>query len=261
MILLSFDIEEFDVPEAEYGADFSLEQQIEYSSRGTNALLALLAKKKLKATFFITAVFAKKAPQIVKKIAQQGHEIASHGYSHSEFIPVDYELSKKVLEDISKQKVKGFRMARMMPVDYGLQKEAGYLYDSSLNPTFIPGRYHNFHLPRTYFKNEYLTLLPASVSRWVRFPLFWLSFHNLPKKLYQYIAKDTYKKDGYLNIYFHPWEFVSLQDKRLKLPFYFRKKSGTQMLQELEEFITLFQEKGIPFDTISHFLQTKGMIK
>ena len=257
MILLSFDVEEFDVPAVEYDADFSFTHQMDYTIRGTYALLELLTKKQIKVTFFITANFAQNAPDVVNKMVSNGHEIASHGYYHSCFEPQDYLRSKEVLETISGSEVIGFRMARMMPVDYALQKRAGYRYDSSLNPTFLPGRYNHFSAPSTYFKNKYLTLLPASVSRLIRFPLFWLSFHNLPWWLYQYIARDTYNKDGYLNIYFHPWEFVSLQDKRLNLPFYFRKKSGQQMLQELSHFIETFKGRGICFYDYFRFFSTK----
>lgn len=264
MILLSFDVEEFDVPAVEYGADFTFDKQMDYSIRGTEAVLKILKKNTVKATFFITATFAKNAPDTAQKIVADGHEIASHGYHHSQFEPADYERSKKTLEKITGVSVRGFRMARMMPVDYALQKKVGYAYDSSLNPTFLPGRYNHFRAPRTFFKNEHMTLLPASVSPWVRFPLFWLSFHNLPKWLYAFIARITYKKDRYLNIYFHPWEFVSLQDKKqdkkLNLPFYFRKKSGGQILKELDGFIKNFKKKGASFATITDFLTKKKML-
>ena len=86
MILLSFDVEEFDVPGVEYGANFSFKEQMDYSIRGTEKILTLLKKHSIKATFFITATFAKNAQETVAKIVADGHEIASHGYHHSQIM-------------------------------------------------------------------------------------------------------------------------------------------------------------------------------
>ena len=255
MILLSFDIEEFDVPVVEYGMHLSFEEQMKYSIQGTNHILNILEKYKVKATFFCTANFANNSPQMVKKIVAKGHELASHGYYHSTFCDEDYEESKKQLEKITGYKIKGFRMARMKPVNYALIQNCGYRYDSSLNPTYLPSRYNHFNKPRTLFKNKYTTILPASVTPLIRFPLFWLSFHNLPYWVYKFFAKITLKKDGYLNIYFHPWEFVKLNDKKFGLPFYFRKNSGQNMIYRLEKLIKYFRDKNIPFTNIAHFLK------
>ena len=57
MILLSFDIEEFDMP-FEYGKDISFENQIAVSEKGTEIILNILQKHQIKATFFSTVVFA-----------------------------------------------------------------------------------------------------------------------------------------------------------------------------------------------------------
>ena len=72
--------------------------------------------------------------------------------------------------------------------------------------------------------------LPASVTPIVRFPLFWLAYHNLPASLYRKLALWTWKEDGYFLTYFHPWEFTSLSDrKELKLPFIMTNHSGCGM--------------------------------
>ena len=64
--------------------------------------------------------------------------------------------------------------------------------------------------PRTYFMKDGVLQLPASVTPIVRFPLFWLAYHNLPATLYRKLALWTWKEDGYFLTYFHPWEFTSL---------------------------------------------------
>lgn len=249
MILLSFDIEEFDTP-TEYGATLSTEEQIRLSAGGVRNILNLLDKHPVKATFFCTANFALHRPELIEEMIRKGHEVASHGYYHSSFEVKDLTTSRNVLEELTGRQVYGFRMARMMPVDETEIAQAGYLYNSSLNPTFIPGRYFNLSQPRTSFYKEKVLQVPASVSPLFRIPLFWLSFHNFPSRIYRFLCNRTLKKDGYLNIYFHPWEFIDLTDKSLRLPFIIRNNSGAKMQERLGDFIAFYQKKGERFKTI-----------
>lgn len=237
MVLLSFDIEEFDMP-FEYGKEISFEDQINISIIGTNIILDLLQKHKVKATFFSTATFAINAPNQIKRIIEDGHEIASHTYFHSEFKNEDLLLSKQKLEEITKTEVIGLRMPRMYPVDNKEVFRAGYIYNSSINPTYLPGRYNHFDKPRTYYKQNNVWQIPASVSPIIRFPLFWLSFHNLPLWFYKWLCKITLRKDKYLNIYFHPWEFTNLNQKdKFGFPNYVSKNSGEKMTERLDNLL------------------------
>ncbi|MCD0489310.1 polysaccharide deacetylase family protein [Pedobacter sp. MC2016-14] len=255
MVLLSFDIEEFDMA-FEYGRTISFEDQISISTKGTNLILDLLAKYQFKATFFCTATFAQHAPEILRRINDEGHELASHGYYHSNFIPEHLLTSRQELERLSGREIKGYRMARMMPVDEKEIKKAGYVYNSSINPTWLPGRYNNLKVSRTYFDQEGVIQIPASVSP-MRFPLFWLSFHNLPLWLYKYLVKRTYKKDGYLNVYFHPWEFTDLHDQeRFGFPGYVSRNSGVQMVTRMDNFMQWIKLNNYPTGTISAFVSS-----
>jgi len=255
LILLSFDIEEFDMP-LEYNKEISFEDQMGISIRGTNHILDILDKHQIKATFFSTVIFAQNAPEVIKKLLSSGHELASHGYYHSTFDKTHLALSRKALQEISSQNIIGFRMPRMKPVDEDEVRKAGYLYNSSLNPTWLPGRYNNLSSPRTIFEKAGIWQIPASVSSKLRFPLFWLSFHNLPLWIYTWLAKSTYKKDGYLNIYFHPWEFTNLRDKnRFGFPGYVSKNSGEQMIERMDSFINHLKRKNYTFGTISEFIK------
>lgn len=187
MILLSFDIEEFDAP-LEHGVELPFEEQMRTSVEGTRKILACLARHRVKATFFCTANFALHAKDLILDIQKGGHEIASHGFYHSSFETADLRKSKEALEELTGQPVNGFRMARMMPVEEEEIHKAGYLYNSSLNPTCIPGRYNHLGQPRTYFMKDGVLQLPASVTPIVRFPLFWLAYHNLPATLYRKVS-------------------------------------------------------------------------
>lgn len=246
-ILLSFDIEEFEMPR-EYGDPIPFEQQMEVSIAGTTRILDLLSKHQIKATFYTTANFAQHAQAIVKRIVDEGHELASHGYVHDHFEPPHLKMSKDILEDISQTTIHGYRMARMMPVPEEEVYKAGYVYNSSINPTYLPGRYNKLNEPRTYFKRENVWQLPASVTPLFRFPLFWISFHNLPLKVYCMLVNRTLKKDGYLNTYFHPWEFMDIGPKeKYNFPFYVTKNTDTKMVERFDKFIEWGKKKDYEF--------------
>jgi len=253
-VLFSFDIEEFDMP-LEYGQHISLQEQIKVSTEGTAIILSILKKHNITATFFSTATFAAHSTELIKRICAEGHELASHGYFHSKFEESDLFSSKKELEKLSGQQITGFRMARMMPVNQAAVAKAGYEYNSSLNPTFLPGRYNNFFKPRVLYKEGNLIQFPASVTPILRIPLFWLSFHNFPLWFYQRACLSSMKKDHYLNLYFHPWEFTDLTLPEYKFPSFISKNSGTQMIDRFDQLILWMKKQRFSFSTISHFLK------
>lgn len=253
-ILLSFDVEEFDMP-YEYGKQIPFAQQLAISVLGTQRILALLQKHKIKATFYCTANFAIHQNQIVQQIVADGHELASHGYYHSNFETKHLLESKLKLEEISKQTITGYRMARMAPFNEAELQKAGYLYNSSLNPTYLPGRYNNFNKPRTIFTQNGVLQVPASVSPWIRFPLFWLTFHNLSPFILNFLCLWAIQKDGYLNTYFHPWEFTNLDNPDLGMPKYVIKNSGHKFVTIIENFILTMKNKKHQFMRTDEFLK------
>lgn len=253
-ILLSFDIEEFEMPR-EYGDPIDFDLQMKVSIEGTTRILDLLAKHDVKATFYTTANFATHAKDIVHRIVSEGHELASHGYVHDHFEPPHLKMSKDVLEEIGNVEVYGYRMARMMPVPEEEVFKAGYIYNSSINPTYLPGRYNKLNEPRTYFMREGVLQLPASVTPLVRFPLFWISFHNLALSLYFALANRALKKDGYLNVYFHPWEFMPIGPKgKYNFPFYVTKNTDLKMVERFGRFIEWGKSKGYQFSRTYDFV-------
>ena len=258
-VLLSFDIEEFDLP-LEYGRELPLKEQISLSTHGTEIILDALKAHEIKATFFATVVFASGARHIIRRILDEGHELASHGYFHSRFQASHYLESKDALEEISGRRIVGFRMPRMMPTDLQRIIAAGYEYNSSLNPVYLPGRYNNFFEPRTLFETGSLSQLPASAVPVIRFPLFWLSFHNVPMWLYKTACRLTMDTDGYLNIYFHPWEFVDISDSVFGLPKIITRKSGLQMISRFNEWCVWMRRLGYSFSTISSYIRCRKLI-
>jgi peptidoglycan/xylan/chitin deacetylase (PgdA/CDA1 family) len=254
MVYLSFDIEEFDNP-LTFTKTLSFEQQMSFSRIGTIRILDLLLRKKVKATFFCTANFAMHATDLINRMVHEGHEVASHGYYHATFETKDLKNSKIVLEQIVGSRIYGFRMPNMAVIEAMPIIEAGYLYNSSLNPTFLPGKYYNLNKPRRIFYENELCQIPVSVSANFRIPLFWLSLHNFPIAFYKRMCRGAMRKDGYLNLYFHPWEFADLASPEVKLPSFIVRNSGNKLVDRLSSLIDYFIENKYSFGTLKECLK------
>ena len=238
----------------EHGVDFSLEEGMKVSVEGTNRILDILRKNEVKATFFCTGNFVQHAPDVVRRIMDEGHEVACHGVDHWQPKETDFACSKEIVERVTGRTVYGYRQPRMFPVVESEIKRVGYLYNSSLNPAFIPGRYMHLTEPRTYFMKDGVLQIPASVTPWFRFPLFWLSLHNLPWTWYKVLANWTLRHDGYFVTYFHPWEFYDLKEHpEFKMPFIIRNHSGREMADRLDRLIAQFRRHHYEFITYTEF--------
>lgn len=260
MILLSFDIEEFDLPR-ENGVEYTLREGMEVSVEGTNLILDVLKDNDVRATFFCTGNFALNAPDVMRRIMDEGHEIACHGVDHFEPDETDFELSKQIVEGVCGVETVGYRQPRMFPVVESEIKKAGYWYNSSLNPAFIPGRYMNLSTPRTWFVKDGVMQIPSSVTPILRFPLFWLSLHNLPEKLYHMLVRRVLKKDGYFVTYFHPWEFYELKEHpEFKASFVIKRNSGSAMVKRLDNLVKMLKKEGHEFMTYKEFVELKNEI-
>ncbi|MBR2588773.1 polysaccharide deacetylase family protein [Candidatus Saccharibacteria bacterium] len=257
-VLLSFDIEEFDFPR-EKGQQFSVEEGVKVSKVGAEKILKLLEKEHIKATFFVTGNFAKLAPQIIKKMIKDGHEVAAHGVDHFSPEKNDIKQAKLILKSITKKEVLGWRQPRMQKIDYEELSRHGYLYDSSVNPAFIPGRYNNANVSRIPYRTNQnsnsIIEIPASVVTFMRIPLFWLAFHNFPFWFYFTLAKMSMKKTGLLVTYFHPWEFTNLT-KYDVVPWYIKRNSNDKLVKRLGKLIRKLKTENCDFVTFSEYAST-----
>ena len=250
-ILMSFDVEEFDMP-LEYNQNLSVDEQMEVGFKGLQSTMAIINGTDTNCTFFTTANFASWYPDSIRQIARK-HEIASHTFFHSRYKTEDLLQSRLELEDITSQPVYGLRMPRLKKVPVADMIAAGYSYDSSINPTWIPGRYNDLHLPRTAYYDQGMLRVPASVSPRLRIPLFWLAFKNMPYSLFKSLAIKALNKDGYLCLYFHPWEFTDIWE--FELPGYAKRWSGEKMQQRLYRLIKDLKLEG-DFTTMWDMLST-----
>jgi peptidoglycan/xylan/chitin deacetylase (PgdA/CDA1 family) len=247
-ILLTFDLEEFDF--------IREEKKFEISKQGLLVLLKLLDKHNIKATFFTTALFAKKYPKLIKDMQKEGHEIACHGYSHSDSYFSDLSnipLAKKEIEKIIGKEVKGFRAPRFEIKRIEKLYNFGFKYDSSLHPTLMPGRYNNFLCNIKMHKIKNIVEIPLSVLPVARLPIMWIFFRILGKTYAKIFAKLNNLFSDYTMLIFHPWEFSNLNEE--KVSFLFRKNSGKKLLSMLESYILFCEKQNYEFSTISNYLK------
>ena len=253
-VLLSFDTEEFDLPR-EHGTSISLSEAVEISAEGMNRILDILQRQQVTATFFCTVNMAENAPQVMQRIISQGHEVASHGIDHWQPRPEHVAQSKARLEALCGKPVNGYRQPRMMSTGENTVAQAGYRYDSSLHPTFIVGRYMHLRQPRTPFIQNGVLQIPASVTPVVRIPVFWLACHHYPQWLYHRLCKWTLRHDGLFVIYFHPWEFLPLdQHPEWHIPYIIKHRCGDEMTNRLESLITMFKHEDAEFITFNDYV-------
>jgi len=251
-ILLSFDLEEFDLP-LEYDINISQDEQFAFTLKGLKKILTLLKKNKIQSTFFTTASFASKYPKLLKQLSKE-HEIASHNLNHQTKIYNHKEVkkSKQIIEKIINKKIKGFRFPRLQKPDYKSLKELEFKYDSSISPTYLPGRYNN------YFESKKITIrngiyeIPISTMLLTHLPLSWLFIRFFTINYAKIITKYSIKKQKFANLFFHPWEFNNLN--KLKIPFYIKRNSGDKALKLLENYIIWCKKRNYQFKTFEEFL-------
>lgn len=147
MNILTFDIEDWyhctflNIPEKEWDkCEARVVPQLDH-------ILGLLKKTGNKATFFTVAMLARKHPELIKRVIDNGHELALHTYSHkmltelneSEF-ETDLSKSLDIFSSITDQKIIGFRAPYWSVNDTNkayvvtLLKKYGFVYDSSIFP-------------------------------------------------------------------------------------------------------------------------------
>ncbi|WP_227869783.1 XrtA system polysaccharide deacetylase [Undibacterium parvum] len=205
--------------------------------KNVDRILSLLDQSGVKATFFTLGWIAERYPEMVKRIVSEGHELASHGYSHqraseqtaSEFY-ADVSQSKALLEQISGQVVLGYRAPsfsigsnNLWALDVLLN--AGYKYSSSIYP-IKHDHYGMPHAPRfAFYPNgkDGLLELPITTLRIMQrnFPAGGGGYFRLfPYQMSRWLLKQVNQNDQQSAIfYFHPWELDPNQPKQKNIGF------------------------------------------
>ncbi|HLL20337.1 MAG TPA: XrtA system polysaccharide deacetylase [Rubrivivax sp.] len=200
--------------------------------RNVDRILALLAERDTKATFFTLGWIAERYPALVRSIVAQGHEMASHGYGHERASDLtqaafaqDIGRAKKLLEDIGGAAVLGYRAPSFsIGTDnlwaFDTLAEAGYRYSSSIypikhdhygmpdSPRFAHQRGSGAHslmeIPVTTLRLGGRNF-PSSGGGW---------FRLFPYALSRWMLSEVNRQDRQSAIfYFHPWEIDAGQPR------------------------------------------------
>ena len=191
--------------------------------RNTSRVLELFADRGVHATFFTLGWVAERFPALVRRIAEAGHEVASHGFDHTRVIHqeptqfrADVTRTKRLLEDVTGLAVRGYRAAtysigasNLWALD--VLQEAGYRYSSSIYP-IRHDLYGMPDAPRFAFRvrADGLLELPITSVRALgrRWPCGGGGFFRLfPYALSSWGLRRVNRTDRQPGIfYFHPWE-------------------------------------------------------
>lgn len=227
-IALSFDVEDwFTVRNMREFFDYKdWNKQESRLHVGMDFILDELEKRNIKATFFILGWVAQQCPDLIKKIASQGHEIGSHGYSHTpidlltkESFENDLIKSLNALSAVTGKKVRGFRapsfsITRKTLWALNILKRNGVEYDSSIYSTIHPD-YGINNFPVNISDVDGILEVPLRKGRFFGLDLPMNGggyFRMLPYFLTKLSLKQTLKYDPMV-MYFHPWEFDPHQPK------------------------------------------------
>ena len=193
----------------------------------TEYILKILRLKKIKATFFVLGEVAQWYPELVRKIAKEGHEIACHGMHHQDLTMVSKEKfeeelfqSRKILEKLSGKRVIGYRAPNLVITKWLSEVliNQSFQYDSSVCAgREILGKYQaqaNIS-PNPYRVGK--TLLEKGNSKLVEIPISTFPILKLPGAVsiasrifgitWTKITLNTALKTGATCYYLHPYEF------------------------------------------------------
>lgn len=251
---LTIDFEDWyqgiEIPYAEWD---KFEDRIEFAG---DKLLKILDDGGSKATFFMLGYVAEKHPEIVKRIEAEGHEIGTHGFSHTLIYQQEPELFKQeltraihYLEDLTGKKVLGHRAPFFSITKDSLWAldilgELGIKYDSSIFPV-LNYRYGIAGSPRFPYK------ITRGEHEFVEFPISTLKlpgftmpisggayFRIYPYQVTKQAIKSVNRGGEPVTFYLHPWELDPEHPRidvprRIALTHYFNLGATERRLKKL----------------------------
>lgn len=226
----------------------------------THVLLDLFAQYNVKATFFTLGWVAEKCPAVIRRMVEEGHEVASHGLDHTRLTQMDrahfiqdVTTSKAILEDITGKAVVGYRAP-----SFSVNKTNEWVYEELVRLGFVyssstyPIQHDLYGVPDwprfKYERPEGIIEIPVPTvmkngenkgiggGGYFRLFPYWLS----KKRIQSYFKTES----APYNFYFHPWEIDPKQPKinDASLKSKFRHYINLDRMQgKLEKLMTDFQ--------------------
>lgn len=215
--------------------------------RNCEQILSLFEEAGVKGTFFTLGWIAERYPVMMRRIAGAGHEIASHGWDHArvfilgrEAFAADIARAQKVLEDVTGQRVTGYRAPSFSidartPWAHEVLAEQGYVYSSSVAPV-VHDHYGWREAPRFAFR-------PIEGAELIEIPVTTAEvagrrmaaggggfFRLLPYAVSRWAIRQVNERDGRPAVfYFHPWEIDPDQPRPAVAPLKSRLRHYTNL--------------------------------
>jgi polysaccharide deacetylase family protein (PEP-CTERM system associated) len=200
--------------------------------RNAQRLLELFDLYHVEATFFVLGWVAQRCPGLVREIARQGHEIASHGYSHrlcrelpDAALRSDIQMSRTLLADICGEPPAGYRAPNFSITKelVDILEELNFAYDSSYNSFGLNSRYGRVEDLRHTSEGHFVTgsgngimELPVSNLLIAGKTVPWAGggyFRFWPTILFESGVARILQKEGRYVFYCHPWEVDPAQPR------------------------------------------------
>lgn len=234
---LSVDIEDwFQVGAFEYSISRSDWDGLEHRfEANTDRVIALFDRAGVKGTFFLLGWVAERAPALVRRIVDAGHEVASHGYDHKRVFlmdarefSADLAKARAIIEDAGGVAVTGYRapsfsIDRRTPWAHEVLVESGYAYSSSVAPV----RHDHYGWPGS----PRFAWRPVAHSPMLEIPVTTAEvggralaaggggfFRLLPYAFSAWAIRQVNALGEPALTYFHPWEVDPAQPRVVNAP-------------------------------------------
>ena len=230
--------------------------------RNSDAVLALFEKAGVKATFFTLGWVADRYPALIRRIAEAGHEVASHGWDHKRVFTLepatfraDLERARIAIEDACGQSPAGYRapsfsIDKRTPWAHRVLAEEGYAYSSSVAPI----RHDHYgwpEAPRFAYRpleNADLIELPVTTVDVAGFRMAAGGggfFRLLPYRFSDWaVGRVNGREERPAIFYFHPWDMDPGQPRVGNAPLRSRLRHYTKlsaMERKLLKILTAYQ--------------------
>ncbi len=222
----------------------SLDRRVE---RNCDTILRMFDDAGVKGTFFTLGWVAQRHPEMMRRIAGEGHEIASHGWDHARVFALgekafaeDIAKARDVLEQTSGSAVTGYRAPSFSidartPWAHEVLAEQGYAYSSSVAP-INHDHYGWREAPRFAFR-------PVQGADFIEIPVTTAElagrrmaaggggfFRLLPYGVSRWAIRQVNERDGRPAVfYFHPWEIDPEQPRQSHAPLKSRFRHYTNL--------------------------------
>jgi len=216
-------------------------------------ILKLFKRNNIKATFFISSEIITLHTDLLCKIKENGHELASHGFKHNMKYDIitrnelekQVIISKRLLEEYIGVSPKGFRtpQLRIHPKLHRILRDHEFEYDSSMAKGFLPTRYNNQQISAKPFIKDGLWEIPIPSMPYLGVPMGLLWINAMGFKAFKFLLEKSDRST--IIIYLHPFDLIDNKSKanyNFFINSWYNFKKGS-VKRTFEQIITFLAKK------------------